>query len=144
MTRSATLPTPARFRLTCAIATCALAPACKKQTPADPGPDLQIVSEALRLRDSDPLPRSSPFFDGDRIRVIAARGETIAFQVVSRKVADASLIIKANGVSIRSWATLPLQAKRASTAMYGASQGIGWYRDHLEPINFQTKDGYRL
>ncbi|HEX5057961.1 MAG TPA: hypothetical protein VFV99_01320 [Kofleriaceae bacterium] len=102
------------------------------------------MSEALRLRDGDPLPKTSPFYDGERIRLVAARGETIAFQVVTRTFADSSLIIKANGVSVRRWATLALQAKRASTSMYGATLGTGWYRDRLEPTDSLDDEAIRL
>jgi len=125
----------------CAIATCALAPACKRQAPADPGPAMQIVSEALRLRDTDPLPKTSPFFDGDRIRLVAARGETLAFQLLEPEMTQASVLIKANGVSVRSWNSSDrLQVKRPSTSMYGASLGAGHYRDPMKPLEEQGGD----
>jgi hypothetical protein len=119
--------------LLCVIVTCALAPACSKPA-IDPGPDLQIVSEAHRLRSTDPLPRTSPFFDGARIKLVAARGETLAFQVLNRKPAETSMIIKANGVAIRSWSLAPAQVKRSSTrGIYGVTHGVGIYRDRLMP-----------
>ena len=52
-----------RVRNRITVALCILvACACKK--PVDPGPDLQIVGESARFRSNDPLPRTSPWFDG--------------------------------------------------------------------------------
>jgi len=119
----------------CAIATCAFALACKRQPPPDHGPDLQFVSEALRPRATDSLPRTSPFFDGTKVTLVAARGETVGFQVLARNPAPTSLLIKANGVTVRTWSTLPAQVKRSSTkGMYGETRGTGSYRDVLVPV----------
>jgi hypothetical protein len=128
----------------CALATCVLLAACKKSSPRDPGPDLQIVSEALRVRASEPFPRTSPFFDGQRIKLVAGRGETLAFHVLDRKDAPTSLIIKANGVTVKPWATRPVTAKRSSTrGMYGATEGTGAYLDAMVrmPTILMSRDG---
>jgi hypothetical protein len=66
---------------------CALSPACKgheRHEHHDPGPDLQILGESARLRTTDPVPASSPWFDGARITLIAARGEILGIQVLHR------------------------------------------------------------
>ncbi|HEY5925087.1 MAG TPA: hypothetical protein VIV11_25570 [Kofleriaceae bacterium] len=119
----------------CAIVTCALAPACKRSAPADPGADHQVLSEALRLRDTDPLPRTSPFFDGTTLRLVAARGETVAFQVRHRNPDTTWFHVKANGVSLRSYAMESVTAKRSSTrGIYGATHGAGRYPDSLIPV----------
>src|SRR5262245_54465420 len=120
----------------CALATCAFALACKKQAPPDPGPDIQILSDALRLRTTDPLPNTSPFFDGTTLKLVAARGETLGFQVRHRQASDATLLIKANGVSVRGWIPSNVEVKRQSTAgIYGATRGAGSYPDVLKPID---------
>src|SRR5688500_17234025 len=92
--RMAALATPATLAM-CVAALCALSPACKKPAPPDPGPDLQVVSEALRLRIGDPVPRSSPFFDGQTVKLVAARGEVLAFQVLHRIDGAVSLELQA-------------------------------------------------
>src|SRR5690606_5164161 len=90
-----------RSRLTffelCALVTCALASACKQRSAADPELALQIASESLRLRIGDPAPRTSPFFDGHTIDLVAARGETLAFQVLHRGGGTATLELAGEG-----------------------------------------------
>lgn len=125
---------PGRTAL-CVLVTCALVTACKKPTPPDPGPDLQVVSEALRLRADAPFPRTSPFFDGTTIRLTAARGEIVGFQVLHRlQGATLQLHVSVPGVTVRSYAVDKAVAKRASTSgLYGAGQGAGAYPDRLTP-----------
>src|SRR3569833_119752 len=53
---------------------------CKK--PVDPGPDLQIVGETLRLRPSDPVPRTSPWFDGHTVMLVAVCGVFLGLLVL--------------------------------------------------------------
>jgi hypothetical protein len=91
------------------------------------------VSESLRVRVSDPLPRTSPFFDGTTVKLIAARGETLAFQVLERNHArDVTLIIKANGVAVHDHLVDVVRAKRSSTrGIYGETHGSGDYADAL-------------
>src|SRR5690606_1759949 len=97
----------------CAFVTCALSPACKQRSP-DPGPDLQIVSEAMRLRVDDPVPRASPFFDGHTVELVAARGETLAFQVLHRGGGTAALHLAGDDIAVQGFAVRPALAKRAS------------------------------
>src|SRR5690349_13859525 len=57
---------------------CCIACACRRETPS---PEVQILGESTRWRAGDPIPTASPWFDGERLAVIAARGETIGLQV---------------------------------------------------------------
>lgn len=104
--------------------------ACKK--PVDPGPDLQIVGETLRLRTTDPVPRTSPWFDGTTVRLVAARGETLGFQVLHR--GPGASVLTLPKVETHGFAVERVQVKRPSTAMYGGdSRGAGDYPDDLVP-----------
>ena len=94
------------------------------------------MSETLRLRVGDPVPRSSPFFDGTTVHLTAARGETLAFQVLHRAVGPSTLHVAGDGVAIHGFAVAPAIVKHASTAgIYGASHGTGAYPDVLAPAD---------
>ncbi|MBA3539565.1 MAG: hypothetical protein H0T79_08035, partial [Deltaproteobacteria bacterium] len=93
----------------------------------DPGPDLQIVGESTRLRMNDPLPRTTPWFDGNRVTLVAARGETLGIQVVNRPGGSITLAIA--NARVQGFAVESLVARRGSTLMYGATQGAGRYPD---------------
>lgn len=127
-----------RSRLTffelCALVTCALASACKQRSAADPELALQIASESLRLRIGDPAPRTSPFFDGHTIDLVAARGETLAFQVLHRGGGTATLELAGEGIAVHGYAVEPAIVKRPSTpGLYGPTRGPGAYPDLLHP-----------
>jgi len=111
----------------CAIATCAVAPACKRHR-VDPGPDLQIVGESVHLRSTDPVPSVSPMFDGATVRLVAARGETVGLEVLHRMPGPVSL---AGDVPVRSYAVERVTVKRGSTDLYGGGRGAGDYPDVL-------------
>src|SRR5688572_16523135 len=70
--------------------TCATSPGCKRD---DAGPQVQIVSESIRLRISDPTPATSPWFDGARVSLLGARGEILGLQVVHRDGGPVALTI---------------------------------------------------
>jgi hypothetical protein len=110
----------------CCAATCALLPGCKHP---DPGPDLQVVGESTRLRDGDPVPKQSPFFDGKQVTLVAARGETLGIQVLHRGGGPVELKLPgATGYDVRRAHVL-----HASTDMYGGGRGAGDYPDELIP-----------
>jgi hypothetical protein len=50
----------------------------------DLGPALQVIGESTRLRTIDPVPATSPWFDGARISLVAARGEILGLQILHR------------------------------------------------------------
>jgi len=93
-----------------------------------PGPALQIVGESTR-RAGDPVPAASPWFDGSRISLVAARGETIGFQVLHRGGGPVSLAIASPSLQVAGYRVEPLDVRRPSTAMYGGSRGTGAYAD---------------
>lgn len=106
--------------------------ACGRAAPAPDPVDLAIVGESTRLRLEDPLPATSPFFDGTQVSVVAARGETIALQVMFRgeRTISASLA----GIPTTLSTIVPVTVVRSSTAMWGPSRGAGHYPDRLRPL----------
>jgi hypothetical protein len=121
------------------IATCALMPGCGR---AESGPALQIVGESTRLRITDPVPAASPWFDGSRVAVVAARGEVIGLQVLHRGGGPVGLAFAAAGgaVAVRGYAVDALEVRRPSTDMYGGSHGPGRYADGLVPAAAPASD----
>lgn len=98
--------------------------------PIDRGPDLQIVGETLRLRPGDPVPRSSPWFDGKAVHLTGARGEVLGIQVLHRQSGAAKLAIPKT--EVHGFAVKRVHVSRPSTAMYGGdSRGTGDYPDEL-------------
>jgi len=105
---------------------------CKK--PVDPGPDLQIVDETLRLRPADLVPRTSPWFDGHTVKLVAARGETLGFQVLHRAAGTTTLALPKT--QVHGFAVERALVVKPSTAMYGGdSRGAGAYPDELVPAD---------
>ncbi len=105
-----------------------LVSACKK--PIDPGPELQIIGETLRLRTGDPVPRTSPWFDGARVTFVAARGETLGFQVVHRGGGPVTVTLAKT--VLHGYAVDRAIVKHASSEMYGTGmRGPGDYPDGL-------------
>ncbi len=113
--------------MVCAAATCAVAPGCRR----DAGPELQILGESARIRVDDAVPRASPWFDGTRVTLVAARGETLGIQVWHRGGGPVSLAI--SGARVQGFAVTAVGVVRPSTGMYGGSHGAGAYPDVLTP-----------
>lgn len=117
----------------CCIVTCAQLPGCKHP---DPGPDLQIVGESTRLRDGDPIPKRSPFFDGTKVTLVAAKGEVLGIQVLHRGGGPVELELPgATGYEVRRAHVL-----HASTDLYGGGRGAGDYADELIPAAVPATD----
>ncbi len=93
--------------------------------------DLQIVGESTRVRLEDAFPATSPLFDGERVHLVAARGETIGFQVLHRDGAPVHVHVEATDVEVQTFEVEAFAARRGSTAMYGATRGRGTYPDAL-------------
>jgi hypothetical protein len=99
------------------------------------GPALQVVGESTKVRLGQPLPASSPFFDGREVRLRAARGEVLGVQVL-RSGADAvpvALTLAVPGIAVDAFTVDHLPVVRPSTGMYGPSTGKGSYPDRLTP-----------
>lgn len=117
--------------IVCLTGTCAFALGCGRP---DPGPALQIVGESTRLRITDPVPATSPWFDGHRVAVIAARGEIVGLQVLHRGGGPVALAFPRSGaVQVRGYAVEAFEVRRPSTAMYGGGHGAGRYAEGLSP-----------
>ena len=129
--RRAHRSTSVRVLAACAAATCAGAPGCKRTI--DPGPDVQVVGESTRVRLEDPLPRATPWFDGARVELVAARGELLGLQVLHRGAGPVALELDGPGVEVRAYAVEAYAVARPSTALYGGSRGTGTYADGLAP-----------
>lgn len=131
------MPYSVRGSLVLAIAAAATAAAvvptagCRRRDPP-PGPDLQILGESTRLRLEDPVPAASPWFDGERITLVAARGETLGLQIVQRHPAAVTLELGGGGgIAIRAYAVESFPVTRPSTGLYSGSHGAGSYADGL-------------
>ncbi len=107
------------------------AAACPRRPDLPPEPAVQVLGESTRLRLEDRIPAASPWFDGARVTLVAARGETIGIQVVQRAPAPVSLAIGGGGLAIRGHAVESFAVKRPSTRLYGGSHGAGTYADAL-------------
>jgi len=114
-----------------------MSPGCKRP---DPGPAIQIVGESTRLRITDPAPVTSPWFDGAKVALVAARGEILGLQVLHRAGEPVALRLPgagrtdgSPGVTVRSYAVEAFEVRRPSTSMWGGSHGAGRYADGLTP-----------
>ncbi|MCB9561106.1 MAG: hypothetical protein H6709_04375 [Kofleriaceae bacterium] len=124
-----------------AIALAAAAAAgCGGGAPAS-GPALQITTETVRLRRGDPLPATSAIFDGERVHLRAARGETLGIAAWRRGAGEVTvtLVFDADGtgggaadVAVQGFAVGHDRVRRPSTRMYGPSGGAGWWPDRLD------------
>jgi len=108
-------------------------PACHRDEP-----ELQILGESARLRVGDALPPESPYFDGSRVALVAARGETIGIQVWHRDAAPVTLELP--GAQVEAFETRAYRVVRPSTAMYGGSHGAGLYPDGLVAAHAPATD----
>jgi hypothetical protein len=90
-------------------------------------PELQIRGEsALRTADA-----TTPWFDGAKVTLVAARGETLGIQVYHPAGAVALAI---PGATVESFAVRSLTVARPSTeSLYGPGRGAGDYPDELVP-----------
>ena len=84
------------------------------------------------------MPSASPFFDGSRVAITAARGETIGLLVWHREPGAISLTV--DGARVEAFDTKPAHVVRASTAMYGGSHGEGDYPDALVATKSPTSN----
>ena len=112
----------------------AFALGCGKRAPQR-GADFQIVTETAVIRGEDPLPSSSPIFDGQRVRLQAVRGETVAISVVfSDSSVDHRVVAPSLGdrVGVTSFQVELVPVVEASSAMFGPSLGPGKYPDRLK------------
>jgi hypothetical protein len=97
-------------------------------------PAVQVLGDSVRLESHAPSPGVSAVFDGNAVRLRAARGETLGIQVRisdgrTRSVAlELPAALGVEGFSVRA-----LEVTEPSTDMYGPSAGRGRYPDILVP-----------
>jgi hypothetical protein len=91
---------------------------------------VQIVGETLHLRSDDPVPPRSPWFDGTRIALVGARGETLGIQVMHRGGGAVALTVPS--AHVVGYDVQRVQVVRSSTDMYGdRMRGTGAFPDEL-------------
>lgn len=116
--------------LSCAVAVAASAlPACKR------GPAWQVLGDSTRAKASESLPERSAFFDGERVSLRGARGETLGITVRSAdgRARRVRLELPSNVAGVAGFEVRTLEVKEPSTDMYGKSLGKGRYPDVLVP-----------
>jgi len=107
------------------VATLAVLIACGR-----PSPGVHVVGETA-IRVGDPVPATSPWFDGTTVTLAAARGETLGIQVLH---GDGTAILAIPDANVLAFAALTVRVRHASTALYGTGgRGAGDYPDELVP-----------
>jgi hypothetical protein len=114
------------------IAAALLVAACGDAAPR--GPALQVVGESTKVRRGDPLPATSPFFDGAVVTLRAARGEILGLQILRAAPGAVEVALSIDGASVQAFQVDHLPVVRPSTSMYGPSRGKGDYPDRLRPV----------
>ena len=97
----------------------------------DPGPALQILGEAAAIRSGDPVPATSPWFDGTRVTLEAARGETLGIQVLQRGGGAAQLTLDRRARPCAATTSRAHTSRGRRPELYGGSRGAGDYPDAL-------------
>lgn len=150
------------------LATALAALACRSSEPVG-FLGIQIMEDADRRSSTDALPASSPIFDGDVVRLTAARGETVGLTVWQGKVATARAeraagkpaltpeevsrtarpvtlrFTTADGavggsLAVAGFEVEWLEVVQPSTTMYGGSRGAAWYPDALSAAEAPRTD----
>lgn len=98
-------------------------------------PSLQVVGESVKLKQGEALPRHSALFDGRRMTLRGARGETLGVQVLldASRPEPVRLDLPSQAARVEGFRVDHLNVKEPSTEMYGESRGPGRYPDVLTP-----------
>src|SRR5262245_33313001 len=112
------------------MASACLVGACRR------GPTVQVLGDSTRLEARASSPRESSLFDGTRVTLFGARGETLGFQV---RVSDGRkrtlrLELPSHVARVSAFEVRSLEVLEPSTDMYGPSNGTGSYPDVLVPV----------
>ena len=95
--------------------------------------DVVFTGETVKVRSSE-KPPASAIFDGERLRLRGARGETLGVQVFVRSPTEVSLEVDGKGLEVAAFEVGYVSVREPSTAMYGPSRGSGRYPDILRPV----------
>lgn len=100
-------------------------------------PAVQVLGESTRLARARPSPKQSAIFDGQRISLRGARGETLGLQlrIADGKRRAARLVLPSAAAQVQAFEVGALEVKQPSTSMYGPSSGAGVYPDVLQPVS---------
>lgn len=99
------------------------------------GPPLTVLGDSTRLRASEPSPSVSPFFDGARVHLRGARGETLGLEVRLTDGHERPVSLElASGATVSGFAVGSLDVEEPSSELYGPSKGRGRYPDVLDPV----------
>jgi hypothetical protein len=112
----------------------ALALACAGEAPRR-GPALQVTGDSVKVRRDDPLPATSAIFDGEVVRLRAARGETLGVVVWRAAPGPAPVALTVDGAVVTGYRIAHHRVRRRSTRMWGPSGGAGWWPDRLERVD---------
>ena len=104
-----------------------IAPACSC------APELQVTGATAKVSADESPPSESAFFDGEELRLRAARGETLGLQVFVRETKTVSLSVPPEVAAVQAFHVDDVAVTEPSTAMYGESAGGGRYPDVLRP-----------
>ena len=103
-------------------------PSCKRP---DPGPDLRSSGSRCASGAAIRCRATSPWFDGKRVALVAARGETLGIQVLHRGGGPVTLVAAGRRRSRASTCCASKARAARSTEMYGGGRGPGDYPDEL-------------
>ena len=98
-------------------------------------PSVQVLGESTRLAEDRASPATSAIFDGERVRLRAARGETlgVSVRIHDKQIRSIALQLAGEAATVTGFATESLDVHEPSTDMYGTSLGSGRYPDRLVP-----------
>ena len=97
-------------------------------------PYFGVVGETSKIKRGEAPPRTSPFFDGKRVSLRAARGETLGLQVVLYRMGESKVSLTMDGITVVPHEVGTLEVKETSSSLYGPSTGKGGYPDILTPV----------
>jgi Domain of unknown function (DUF4091) len=99
-------------------------------------PGVQVVGDTVKRRRGELPPSSSALFDGQRVRLRAARGEVLGVQVLLHRTGmrEVSLSFASRDVAVEAFSVGFLEVTEPSSGgLYGRSLGAGSYPDILRP-----------
>ena len=99
-------------------------------------PSVQVFGESTRLPRAQASPARSALFDGQRMRLRAARGEAVGVQlrISDGRRREVRLRLPDAAASVLPFQVRSLEVTEPSTSLYGRSTGAGVYPDVLVPV----------